>query len=105
MNRIFGVLNFDSRPIEQEAFQAMADRLARKSHHDVSWICGEIGLGIKSTYKETKTPQTLRAVGKNGGSLHLVLDGRIDNREQLREEIENRGFCLESGSDSEIVLR
>jgi asparagine synthase (glutamine-hydrolysing) len=37
--------------------------------------------------------------------LSIVLDGRIDNREELATLLESRGLACQSGSDAELILR
>lgn len=54
------------------------------------------------------TPESFLAkmpLSDETGSLCLTLDGRIDNRDELKSDLLSRGFWLRTDADAEFVLR
>ena len=54
------------------------------------------------------TPESLeekQPLSNEGESLVLVMDGRVDNCQELRHELLGRGSVLRDRSDAELVLR
>lgn len=85
MSAIAAVLHLDGRPVEPEVITKITEAMAANGpdRRDV-WVDGAVGLGCASFYtvpEQLHEPMPLVAPGRA-----LVLDGRIDNRAELRWE-------------------
>jgi asparagine synthase (glutamine-hydrolysing) len=106
MSAIVGIVNLDGRPAEPDLVRRMLDALVHRGP-DAADTCGlgAVGLGhrlLRTTPESALEHQPLRS---ESGDLCLVLDGRIDNGEELKGLIESRGLRLRDRTDSELVLR
>ena len=69
------------------------------------WLKGNLALGhlmLETTPESTRERQPLL---DESGDICLVLDGRIDNRAELRRDLESEGLPLRDDTDAELVLR
>ncbi len=70
-----------------------------------SWIDGPVALGhamLRTTPEAMGEHQPL--IDKQAG-LALTMDGRVDNRDELKDLLERRGLRFAAATDAEIVLR
>ena len=70
-----------------------------------SWIDGSVGLGhamLRTTPEAVGESQPL--IDEQAG-LALTMDGRVDNRDELKELLERQGLRPVGNTDAEIVLR
>ena len=70
-----------------------------------SWIDGPVGLGhamLRTTPEAVGESQPL--IDEQSG-LAITMDGRVDNRDELKELLERQGLRPVSNTDAEIVLR
>lgn len=106
MSGIAGIFNLDGRPVEPSSLEAMSAAMAHRGPDGSgSWIDGPVGLAHRMLHS---TPESLREVQPlhdESSQLVLVLDGRIDNREELRAAIESSGGRLRDDTDAELVLK
>ncbi|RWQ39572.1 MAG: asparagine synthase (glutamine-hydrolyzing) [Mesorhizobium sp.] len=106
MSGIAGIIHFDGKPVEPGLVEKMTTAMAHRGpdgiHH---WVKGSIGLGqcmLRTTPESLEETQPLT---NEDASLVLVMDGRVDNWEELRGELLVRGAVLRDRSDAELVLR
>jgi asparagine synthase (glutamine-hydrolysing) len=106
MSGIAGIIHFDGAPIEPGQIERMTSAMAHRGpdgiHH---WIRGPFALGqcmLRTTPESLKETQPLT---NEDESLVLVMDGRVDNWEELRRELLGRGAVLRTRADAELVLR
>lgn len=106
MSGIAGIIHFDGAPIEPGLIEKMTSAMAHRGpdgiHH---WVKGSVALGqcmLRTTPESLEEHQPLTNEDK---SLVLVMDGRVDNLEELRRELVGRGAVLRNRSDAELVLR
>ena len=106
MSGIAGIIHFDGRPVEPGQVEAMTaamqDRGPDGIHH---WRRGNVALGqcmLRTTPESLEETQPLT---NEDESLVLVMDGRVDNFEELRRELLGRDVALRDRSDAELVLR
>lgn len=106
MSGITGIFHLDGRPVDPRLLDSMSARMAHRGPDGSgSWIDGPVGLAHRMLHS---TPESLREVQPlrdEGGQLVLVLDGRLDNREELKAAIEGAGGRLRDDSDAELVLK
>ena len=79
----------------------MAKRGPDGIHH---WQGGSVALGhcmLRTTWESREEHQPLSS---DDGSLALVMDGRLDNRSELRTSLRKRGIEPRDVSDAELVL-
>jgi asparagine synthase (glutamine-hydrolysing) len=106
MSGIAGIIHFDGKPVEPGLIEKMTGAMAHRGpdgiHH---WVKGSVALGqcmLRTTPESLEEHQPLT---NEDESLALVMDGRVDNWEELRRELLGRGAVLRNRSDAELVLR
>jgi asparagine synthase (glutamine-hydrolysing) len=101
VSAIFGFAHFDDRPAESGLIEQMRAASAHRGPDGSTvWMDGPAGLGHQ---RLSSTPESLRECQPlEDGRFVLAFDGRIDNRESLREALRGR---LRADTDAEIVLR
>ncbi len=106
MSGIAAVYYLDGRPAGRGLIGAMLDAVAYRGPDGLnSWIDGPVALGhamLRTTPEAMGESQPL--VDELNG-LALTLDGRVDNRDELKELLERQGLRLVGGTDAEIILR
>jgi len=106
MSGIAGIIHFDGKPVEPGQIEKMTAAMAHRgpdgTHH---WVRGSVALGqcmLRTTPESLEEQQPL---GNEDESLVLVMDGRVDNFEELGKELTRKGSALRNRSDAELVLR
>ncbi len=106
MSGIAGIIHFDGKPVEPGLIEKMTSAMAHRGpdgiHH---WVKGSVALGqcmLRTTPESLEEHQPLT---NEDESLVLVMDGRVDNWEELRGELLGRGAVLRTCADAELVLR
>jgi asparagine synthase (glutamine-hydrolysing) len=106
MSGIAGIFNRDGRPVDPGLLARMIDAIAHRGPDGAGhWVDGYMGFGHQML---CTTPESLRErqpLRDETGQLCLVLDGRVDNRAELKAAIEARGTRLSDDTDAELVLR
>ena len=106
MSGIAAVYYLDGRPAGRGLIGAMLDAVAYRGPDGLnSWIDGPVALGhamLRTTPEAMGESQPL--VDEQSG-LSLTLDGRVDNRDELKALLERQGLRLVGGTDAEIFLR
>ncbi|MGA2412268.1 MAG: asparagine synthase-related protein [Candidatus Binataceae bacterium] len=106
MSGIAAIYNVDGRPADHELFGRMMALIAhRGGDASGSWIDGPIALGYQQFCTTPESVHERQPVADPSGRLHLVFDGRVDNREELAEALAARGVILRDNTDAELVLR
>ena len=92
MSGIAGIIHFDGRPVEPGQVEAMTAAMHYRGpdgiHH---WRRGNVALGqcmLRTTPESLEETQPLT---NEDESLVLVMDGRVDNWEELRRELLGQG--------------
>ena len=106
MSGIAGIIHFDGKPVDPGLIEKMTRAMAHRGpdgiHH---WVKGSVALGqcmLRTTPESLEEHQPLT---NEDESLVLVMDGRVDNWEELRRELLGRGAVLRNRADAELVLR
>lgn len=106
MSGIVGIYNLDGRPVDPALLKRMTDEISHRGPDGVGhWIDGPVGLGHQML---CTTPESLREkqpLLDETGNLCLTLDGRVDNRDELKSAIEAKGGRLRDDTDAELVLK
>lgn len=106
MSGIAAVYYLDGRPADRGLIGGMLGAAAYRGPDGLnSWIDGPVALGhamLRTTPEAIGESQPL--VDEQAG-LALAMDGRVDNRDELKELLERQGLRLAGNTDAEIVLR
>ncbi|MCB0173568.1 MAG: asparagine synthase (glutamine-hydrolyzing) [Anaerolineae bacterium] len=106
MSGIAGIFNRDGRPVEPELLTRMTDCIAHRGPDGINhWLAGPVGLGHAMLWTTPESLNEHQPLLDETGHLCLVLDGRVDNREELISALEAKSFRLRTDTDAEIVLR
>jgi asparagine synthase (glutamine-hydrolysing) len=103
MSGIAGIIHFDGKPVEPGLIEKMTSAMAHRGPDGINhWVKGSVALG---QCMQRTTPESLeehQPLTNEDGSLVLVMDGRVDNWEELRRELLGRGAVLRDRSDAEL---
>lgn len=106
MSAIAGIVHFDGMPIAPGLIEKMTSAMAQRGPDGIDHrVQGTVAFGqcmLRTTPESLEEQQPL---GNEDGSLVLVMDGRVDNFEELRRELLAHGAQLRDRSDAELVLR
>ena len=106
MSGIAGIYNLDGRPVDPALLTRMTDVIAHRGPDGVRhWIDGPVGLGHRMLHTTPESLQEKQPLVDDSGNLCLTLDGRIDNRNEIRAALEARGAELRNDTDAEVALR
>jgi asparagine synthase (glutamine-hydrolysing) len=107
MSGIAGIFNLDGQPVDPALLARMTAAVSDRGPDGVGhWIDGPVGLGHRMLQTTPESLDEKQPLSDDGNTnLCLIFDGRIDNRDELRAEIESKGARLRSDTDAEIVLR
>lgn len=105
MSGIAGCLRFDGGPPETKTVRTMADMMQHRGPDGTTvWSDTNVSLAqlmLRTTAETTSTDLPLHDPDR---SLSLIMDGRVDNWEDLRSQLTQKGVQLRSQSDAELVL-
>ncbi len=106
MSGIAGIIHFDGRPVQPGEVEAMTSGMHYRGPDGINhWRKGAVALGqcmLRTTPESLEENQPLT---NEDQSLVLVMDGRVDNWEELRCELLVKGAVLRTRADAELVLR
>ncbi len=105
MSGIAGIIHFDGTPVEvglvEKMMAAMPYRGPDGIHH---WVKGSVAMGQCMLHTTPESLEEKQPLTNEDESLVLVMDGRVDNWEELRKELLGRGVVLRNRSDAELVM-
>lgn len=106
MSGIAGIFHRDGCLVRPESLSRMMRAIAHRgldgSGH---WISGSIGLGQQQLHTTPEAHREKLPLGDEISQLSLVLDGRIDNREELKMALQRTGAFLRDETDAELILQ
>lgn len=106
MSGIAGVIHFDGAPVApgwvEKMTAAMAYRGPDGIHHRYR---GSVALGHCMLHTTPESLVESQPLANDDESLVLVMDGRVDNWEEMRRLLLGQGSLLRDRSDAELVLR
>ncbi len=106
MSGIAGVFHLDGRPADRDLLARMSQSMAHRGPDGAGlWISGPVGLAHRMLHTTPESLRETQPLQDESGELCLVLDGRIDNRDELQAAIEAHGLRLRDDTDAELVLR
>lgn len=105
MSGISGIYNLDGRPADAGLLERMTQAIAHRGPDGIGQrIDGPIGLAhlLLKTIPESEGER--QPLVSEDGLLRLTMDGRIDNRKELRATLESKGSRPRGQTDAELVL-
>ena len=106
MSGIAAIIRFDGAPIERGLIEQMTNAMLYRGLDGINhWVRDSVALGqcmLRTTLESLEETQPLCHEDQ---SLVLVMDGHLDNWEELRSELLSRGAKLRSRADAELVLK
>lgn len=106
MSAIAAVFRFDRAAVPAADIPSMLSVMAARSPDgQSSWAAGNVALGhgmLLNTPEANHEQQPLSALD---GCLRMVWDGRLDNRDELRNTLLSRGVLPRDDTDPELVLQ
>jgi asparagine synthase (glutamine-hydrolysing) len=106
MSGIAGFIHFDGAPVEPGLVDRMTSAMAYRGPDGIRhWVNGSVALGQCMLRTTPESLEETQPLANEDESLILVMDGRVDNWEELRQELLGRGVILRNRSDAELVLR
>ncbi|OFV95345.1 MAG: asparagine synthase (glutamine-hydrolyzing) [Acidobacteria bacterium RIFCSPLOWO2_12_FULL_54_10] len=106
MSGIAGIFNLDGCPADETLLRRMTETIAHRGPDGSGhWLKGPIGLGHRMLHTTPESLLETQPLTDESGAFTITLDGRVDNREELRSALEANGWKLRSETDTELVLR
>ena len=106
MSGIAGIIHFDGRPVEPGQVEDMTAAMHYRGPDGINhWRKGNVALGQCMLRTTPESLEETLPLTNEDESLVLVMDGRVDNWEELRCELLGRGAVLRTRADAELVLR
>ena len=106
MSGIAVIFNLDGRPVERRQLEPMLDAMAHRGPDGLGhFYDGPVAMGHAMLHVTPESFDEVQPLYDETGSIRLVFDGRIDNRDELRKLTEDRGGNLRADTDPELVLK
>ena len=106
MSGIAGIYNRDGRPADAALLRRMTGAMAHRGPDGAEhWVRGAVALGHCMLHTTPESLLEQQPLTDESGELCLTMDGRLDNRAELRQALEAKGLRLRSETDAELVLR
>src|SRR5437762_11688595 len=101
---IAGVLHADlTRSVDRAALQRMADAIAHRGPDaEGTWT----GPGVGLAHRRLSIIDLAggdQPISNEDGSIQVVFNGEIYNYQRLRAELQSKGHCFRTQSDTEVI--
>tara|TARA_B100001057_G_scaffold107645_1_gene105269 strand:- start:2522 stop:4399 length:1878 start_codon:yes stop_codon:yes gene_type:complete len=102
---ITGQVNFDNSPVSPVVLKRMTDVIEHRGPDgEGHWIKEGVGLGHRRLSIIDLSPAGHQPMISSDDRYVLTYNGEIYNFRELRTELEAKGYCFRSQTDSEVVL-
>ena len=106
MSGISGIYQRDGRFVSQSKLARMVEAGAHRGRDEMGYfVKGSVGLTHQMLRTTPESLMEKQPLSDQSGELCLVMDGRVDNRQELSRELINKGFFPRSDTDAELVLQ
>ena len=106
MSGISGIYQRDGNFVNQKKFAFMVEASAHRGPDGTGYLVKDsVGLAHQMLHTTPESLTEKQPLSDQSGELYLVMDGRVDNREELGDELINKGFSPRSKTDAELVLQ
>ncbi len=105
MSGICGIIRFDRKSVEKKEIQKMLDSMENyENDAEGLWINGNVGLGHKMFWTTPESLHEEQPLFSKDGKQILVSDARIDNREELIEQLIINKDINKVITDADLIL-
>ena len=102
---IAGILNFDTARVSETVLKRMTDSIAHRGPDgEGHWIEGNIGIGHRRLSIIDLSNAGSQPMFSKDKRYVLSYNGEIYNFNEIRLELESKGYQFKSQTDSEVVL-
>src|SRR5215470_1634324 len=106
MSGIVGIYNLDGCPVDSALLARISDVTSYRGPDEYGyWIQGPVGLSHRMLHTTPESLHEHQPLTDEESNLCLTLDGRVDNREELRSQLLAEGARLRDDTDAELILR
>jgi len=106
MSHICGIVRFDGKRVSKEDIRNMLDTDKDLEYDDEGiWTGSNAGFGYKTFWTTPESKYEIQPVFSEDKNLVLIADARIDNRNELIEELNPRIKSFGIITDAELILR
>ncbi len=106
MSGISGTYSLDGRPAEEFLLRRMTASIVHRGPDGIRhWMDGPVGFGHLALQTTPESVIEKQPLTNADSTLCLTMDGRIDNRSELRHLLESHGFSPRHDTDAELVLQ
>jgi asparagine synthase (glutamine-hydrolysing) len=106
MSALAGFVHFDGQPIAPNLLQQMTRAMAHRGPDgSAHWHGKTAAMGHCMLRTTVESQHERQPLANDDSTLVLVLDGRVDNRDDLVRDLRAAGMQLRTGTDAELVLR
>lgn len=103
---IAGILHRDGRPASAIALKRMTDAIAHRGPDgEGSFVEGSLALGHRRLAIIDLSSAGHQPMASDDGRYVFTYNGEVYNFNELRIELEAKGYCFHSRTDSEVVLK
>lgn len=105
MSGIAGIVNFDGAPLDPALIERMTERMRYRGPDGIRhWRQHSVALGHCMLQTTAESREEILPLTNDDASLVLVMDGRVDNWQELRKRLLDQGLVPRSRADAELVL-
>jgi asparagine synthase (glutamine-hydrolysing) len=102
---ITGILNLDGDPVAPRVLRAMADAVRHRGPDgEGTYVDGALGFGHRRLAIIDRSPAAEQPMATHDGRYVITYNGEVYNFQELRRELEARGWRFRSRGDTEVVL-
>ncbi len=106
MSGIAGIFNRDGRPVDRELFTRTLESLSHRGPDgNDQWVNGNIALGHQMMWTTPEAHHETQPLVDENKHFCLVMDGRVDNRVEVKKALADAGFAVRKDTDADIMLR
>lgn len=106
MSAIAGIYVLDGRPVDCILLERMVESLTHRGPDGGGfWTEGSVGLGHRMLWTTPESLKERQPMLSEDGGLCLTADARVDNRDELKAELEAKGIRLRTDTDAELILQ
>jgi asparagine synthase (glutamine-hydrolysing) len=106
MSAIAAILRFHGEPVREGEIERLVGAMKGRSPDGASiWREGCMALGHGMLHATPESLEEKQPLATTDGRFHLIWDGRLDNRDDLRHELSLHRVLLRDNTDAEIVLQ
>ena len=101
---IVGILSLEEKPVILEELRWMSAAIAHRGPDEDGFYLGEVaGLGMRPrSIINLRTGR--QPIANEDGTVWVVFNGEIYNYKQLRRELEQKGHCFSTTTDTETIV-